>query len=155
MNEFRLRDTGAVVTEHTYRLRFPLMSLPNVLAPTDADPVLPAAPPAMTVYQRAVRAGVVQVGEVWRQAWEVVPALVPESVPMLNARLALIQAGHMAAVNTHLAGMAGTDGEQARTFFEFAQNVRRDHRVVEDLRVALALSPAQIDDLFILAKTLE
>ena len=78
---------------------------------------------------------------------------VPEQVPMLNARLALIEAGHMANVNMILAAAPGIDGEKARTFFEFAENVRRDHPVVEALRTALGLTHAQIDDLFVLAIT--
>ncbi len=155
MSEIRLRDGGSVLSESDYKALHPRVSFPPGFAPADADRVADAAPPAVTIYQRAVRAGVEQVGGQWRQAWTTAPALVPESVPMLNARLVLIEGGHMAAVNAHLASMTGTAGEQARTFFEFAQNVRRDHWVVEGLRQVLGLTPGQIDNLFILAPTLD
>lgn len=80
---------------------------------------------------------------------------VPESVPMLNARLALIAAGHMAAVKAFVDSMPGTDGEQARTYLEYAQNVRRDHWLVEGIRQVLGLTGADIDALFITAATID
>lgn len=80
---------------------------------------------------------------------------VPESVPMLNARLALIAAGHMGAVKTFVDAMPGTDGEQARAYLEYAQNVRRDHWLVEGIRQVLGLAPTDIDTLFITAATID
>lgn len=81
--------------------------------------------------------------------------VVPESVPMLNARLALIAAGHMVKVKAYVDGTPGTDGELARTYLEYAQNVRRDHWLVEGIRQVLDLTPADIDQLFITAATID
>ncbi|NIA00410.1 hypothetical protein [Massilia sp. CCM 8734] len=81
--------------------------------------------------------------------------VVPVSVPMLNARLALNAAGHMAAVQAFVDEMPGVDGEQARTYLEYAQNVRRDHWLVEGIRQMLKLTPADIDTLFITAATID
>lgn len=154
MSEFRLRDGGTVLSEYDYKALHPRTSFPPDFTPADADRVVEAPPPAVTIYQRAVRNGVEQVGDEWRHAWQIVPALIPESVPMLNARLALIAGGHMVAVNAHLAGMSGVDGEQARAYLEFALNVRRDHALVEGLRIALNLTPGEIDALFLTAASI-
>ncbi|NIA00882.1 hypothetical protein [Massilia sp. CCM 8734] len=81
--------------------------------------------------------------------------VVPASVPMLNARLALGAAGHMAAVKAFVDAMPGVDGDQARTYLEYAQNVRRDHWLVEGIRQVLKLTPADIDALFITAATID
>ncbi|MCY0911132.1 hypothetical protein [Massilia antarctica] len=81
--------------------------------------------------------------------------VVPAQVPMLNARLALIAAGHMAAVKTYVNTMPGIDGEQARAYLEYAQAVRRDHPLVEGIRQVLGLTPGEIDTLFITAATID
>lgn len=81
--------------------------------------------------------------------------VVPPSVPMLNARLALIAAGHMAAVKTFVDAMAGADGEQARAYLEYAHNVRRDHWLVEGIRQVLGLTMADIDALFIASAAID
>lgn len=81
--------------------------------------------------------------------------VVPASVPMLNARLALIAAGHMTAVKAFVDAMTGTEGDQARTYLEYAQNVRRDHWLVEGIRQVLELTPADIDALFITAAAID
>ncbi|NHZ93219.1 hypothetical protein F2P45_30035 [Massilia sp. CCM 8733] len=80
---------------------------------------------------------------------------VPESVPMLNARLALIGAGHMAAVKAYVDAAPGVEGDQARTYLEYAQNVRRDHWLVEGIRQVLELTPTDIDALFITAASID
>ncbi|CUI04669.1 hypothetical protein BN2497_4115 [Janthinobacterium sp. CG23_2] len=81
--------------------------------------------------------------------------VVPASVPMLNARLALIAAGHMTAVKAYVDTMPGAGGEQARAYLEYAQTVRRDHPLVEGIRQVLQLTPAEIDALFITAATID
>lgn len=81
--------------------------------------------------------------------------VVPASVPMLNARLALIAAGHMAAVKAFVDAMTGTEGDQARAYLEYAQNVRRDHWLVEGIRQVLELTAADIDALFITAAAID
>lgn len=58
MNEFRIRATGAVVTEPEYRAMYPNVAFPAVLKPADADPVLAAPAPAVGKYQTAMRDGV-------------------------------------------------------------------------------------------------
>lgn len=124
----------------------------------DVDP-MGAVPPGLLEAPPAMEDG--EVAQAQNGAWVVLPEYpatepppVPPVVPMLNARLALIAGGHMGAVNAHLAGMVGVDGDQARAYFEFAQSVRRDHSLVDGLRVALGLTPAQIDAMFIAAAAL-
>ena len=112
------------------------------------------APPVVGPFKEIVRDGVEQIGGKWRAKWKVVQ-LVPTHVPMLNARLALNAAGHMAAVKAFVDAMPGVDGDQARTYLEYAQNVRRDHWLVEGIRQVLKLTPADIDTLFITAATID
>jgi hypothetical protein len=77
--------------------------------------------------------------------------VVPQEVPMLNARLALIDDGHLAAVEAYADAMPGIEGEKARAFLKHAQTVRRDHYLVEVMRVLRELTHAQVDSLFIRA----
>lgn len=85
-----------------------------------------------------------------------VPApAVPASVPMLNARLALIAAGLSSAVDEHIAALSGVAGEEARAYWNFALNVRRDHPLVISLGAVLNKTPSELDRLFIDAAALD
>lgn len=83
----------------------------------------------------------------------VVPAI-PEVVTMRQARLALLGAGLLAQVNTAVESMPGTEGDAARIEWEYAQEVRRDSPLVAALSAAFGWTSAQLDDMFISAKTL-
>lgn len=87
---------------------------------------------------------------------EYVPVVVavPEVVTMRQARLALLGAGLLAQVNTAVANMPGSEGEAARIEWEYAQEVRRDSPLVAALSAAFGWTSAQLDDMFISAKTL-
>lgn len=79
------------------------------------------------------------------------PAPVPALVTALQARRALRAAGLTAAVETYL----DTDQTGAlREDWEFATELPRDDAMIEAARVALQMTPAQMDDLFRLAATL-
>lgn len=83
----------------------------------------------------------------------VVPSI-PEVVTMRQARLALLQAGLLAQVNTAVAGMPGAVGDTARIEWEFSSTVERNRPLVQSLIGALGLTESQLDDLFRLAATL-
>lgn len=83
----------------------------------------------------------------------VVPA-VPEVVTMRQARLALLQSGLLAQVNTAVAAMPGAAGDAARIEWEFSSTVERNRPLVQSLVGALGMTDAQLDDLFRLAATL-
>lgn len=114
--------------------------------------------------QTAVRGEPEFVDGVWRQTWTLRAAtadelaarapVVPQVVPMLNARLAMIEAGWMADVKAYLASLTGIEGEQAREFFEFALTMRRDHALVEGFRVATRKTHEEVDKLFLAAGAL-
>ena len=92
-------------------------------------------------------------------AWAVETALppqpqTPQSVTMRQARLALLSAGLLAAVNAAIAAMPGVAGEAARIEWEFAQTVERDSQLIVVVSAGLNLTAAQIDDLLTLAATL-
>lgn len=78
----------------------------------------------------------------------------PTSVTMRQARLALLQTGKLAQVNTAVAAMPGAAGDAARIEWEFSSTVERHRPLVESLGVALGMTDAQLDDLFTLAATL-
>lgn len=79
---------------------------------------------------------------------------VPQSVTMRQARLALLQQGLLATVNTAVAAMPGAAGEAARIEWEFSSTVERDRPLVQSLIGALGLTEAQLDSLFLLAGSL-
>ena len=90
----------------------------------------------------------------WRgDHWELVPGEVPSDpvpvvVTMRQARLALLDAGLLAQVNTAVANMPGTEGDAARIEWEYAQEVRRDSPLVAALSVALGLTDETLDNLY-------
>lgn len=73
------------------------------------------------------------------------------SVTPRQARLALLGAGKLAAVEAALAAMTGAQGEAARITWEFATEVRRDDPLIAALGPVLNLTGAQIDALFVTA----
>lgn len=80
--------------------------------------------------------------------------IVPESVTMRQARLALLSAGILTTVNNAILTMSGVDGDAARIEWEFSSNVERHKSFVKFISSQLGLSETQLDDLFILAATL-
>lgn len=78
------------------------------------------------------------------------PAAPIEQVTMRQARLAMLQAGLLSAVN---AAVAAAD-EATRIEWEFSNWVERDNALVSTLASALGLTDQQLDDLFALAATL-
>jgi hypothetical protein len=80
--------------------------------------------------------------------------VVPVSVTMRQARLVLLQAGLLAAINTAITDMTGPEGDAARITWEFSSEVHRNNPLVTMLAAKLNLTDAQLDDLFTLAATL-
>lgn len=78
------------------------------------------------------------------------PAPVPVAVTPRQARLALLSAGLLDAVEASIA--AGPRADQIT--WEFAVDVRRDYPMIENMRTALGLTSAQVDALFRTAATL-
>lgn len=100
-----------------------------------------------------------QVEGQWRQTWEVVPREpepepVPNAVTMRQARLALLAAGKLAAVDAAIANLPEPDRTAAQIEWEYSQEVRRDKQFVAMLAPALGLSEEALDDLFRVAATL-
>ena len=81
-------------------------------------------------------------------------APIPTVVTMRQARLALLQAGKLAAVNQTLAALTGVQGEAARIEWEFASTVDRNSELVTMLSTALSLSEDDLEALFTTAAAL-
>ena len=71
-------------------------------------------------------------------------APVPQSVTPRQARLALLAAGHLAAVNAAVAAA----GPHAQIDWDYALEIRRDNARIASMAAGLGLTDAQIDDLF-------
>jgi len=82
------------------------------------------------------------------------PSLVPVSVSMRQARLALLQAGLLGQVSTAIAALPGIEGDAARIEWEFSPTVARDWPLALAITTAIGLSGSQVDELFRLAATL-
>lgn len=78
------------------------------------------------------------------------PVPVPESVSMRQARLALLSADLLDAVNAAIQQVGGA----AQIEWEYASEVRRDSPLIAQLTPALGMTTGQIDSLFIQAATL-
>lgn len=76
---------------------------------------------------------------------------VPESVPMLNAHLALIAAGKLDQLLALVAAMEPAQQQAANAYLNLAQTCRRDNALVAQLGPGIGLDEAGLDQLFIAA----
>ena len=74
--------------------------------------------------------------------------VVPQSVTMRQARLALLGAGLLQSVDAAVAAMPGVGGDAARIEWEYALSVERGSPLVAGLSASLGLTDAQLDALF-------
>lgn len=79
---------------------------------------------------------------------------VPQAVTMRQARLALLQAGHLEKVEAAINSLTSPQKEIAQIEWEYSQEVKRDKELVALLAPALGLDDKQLDDLFVLAAKL-
>lgn len=78
------------------------------------------------------------------------PPVIPQSITMRQARLALLGAGLLDTVNAGMAGMS----QAAQIEWEFASEVQRSNPLIGAMAAALGMTDAQLDDLFTLGSTL-
>lgn len=78
----------------------------------------------------------------------------PMVVSMRQARLALLAAGHLDAVELAINALPSPQKEAARIEWEYAQEVRRGDPLVEMLASSLSLPEADLDSLFTQAEGL-
>ena len=79
---------------------------------------------------------------------ESAPTLRITKVTMRQARLALLGAGKLPAVNAAIAAMQGAQGEAARIEWEYSQEVQRDRGLVTALGSQLGMTEQELDALF-------
>lgn len=75
--------------------------------------------------------------------------LTPATVSMRQARLALLAADLLEAVETAIAAMDGTAGRVAQIEWEYATEVKRDSPLVVGLAQALQLDEETLEHLFL------
>lgn len=73
--------------------------------------------------------------------------LVPASVTRRQARLALLEAGLLSAVDSFVA----TQSQEVQIYWNDSQEIQRNHELVLNLSLEFGLSESQVDDLFISA----
>lgn len=76
---------------------------------------------------------------------------IPVNVTMRQARLALLAAGKLDAVNAAVAAMTGAQGDAARIEWEFSNDVWRYRPLVLALASQLGMTDADLDALFVVA----
>ena len=82
------------------------------------------------------------------------PPVVPPSVTMRQARLALLGAGLLASVDAAINSLPSLQKEAARIEWEYATEVQRSSGLVPMMGAALGLDDAALDALFIEAAAL-
>ena len=87
-------------------------------------------------------------------AWLPPAPAVPQAVTMRQARLALLGAGKLAAVDTAIAALSEPTRTAAQIEWEYSNEVQRHNGIVSQLGPALGLTDAQIDALFLGAAAL-
>ena len=85
----------------------------------------------------------------------IVPKLdCPQEITMRQARLALLEHGLLANVQTAINSLPEPDKTKAQIEWEYSNALQRDNPFVSVLGAALGLSSQDIDNLFITAKGL-
>lgn len=82
------------------------------------------------------------------------PVAVPQIVTMRQARLALLGAGKLAAVNDAINALPSPAKESAQIEWEFSNEVNRQNGLVSQLAPLLGMTDADLDALFIAAAAL-
>jgi hypothetical protein len=77
----------------------------------------------------------------------IAPTKVPDVVDMAGARVALIRAGLLSAVEQAVS----LAGPEAIALWEYRGTIRRDHPLVQQLKKVVPLTEQQLDELFITA----
>ena len=113
---------------------------------------------AFAVAQGWVPAGDSNIGDLWDgenfTPAPPAPPVVPASVTMRQARLALLGAGLLDDVDAAINSLPIPQKEAARIEWEYSQEVQRHNGFVSVLAPMLGLTDAQTDALFIGAATL-
>lgn len=98
-----------------------------------------------------------KIGDTWNGIVFETPAplvVVPQSVTMRQARLALLAQGLLSNVDTVINALPEPDKSAAAIEWEYSQTVERNRPFVLTLGAALGLDSAGLDSLFTLAATL-
>ena len=117
-----------------------------VFGPHEGDPIGGAESSAISAAQFAT------LNAQWHPA---ATAAVPVSVTPRQAKLALLSAGLLDAVEAAIEAIADPATKRvAQIEWEYAQEVRRDWPLLNQVAAGMGMTDAQIDDLFNLAATL-
>lgn len=81
-------------------------------------------------------------------------SIVPKHISMRQARLALLNAGILANVETAIAGMKSPQRGQAQIEWQYTSEVFRDNPLIIGMATQLGINSDQIDQLFIDASKL-
>lgn len=112
---------------------------------------VPVAPPALADGEVAVWAATEWIVQLAPGA----PAqVVPASVSMRQARLALLQAGKLSSVDAAIASLDDPQKSEAQIEWQYAGTVERNSSLVATLGAALGFSAEDLDNLFITASAL-
>ena len=150
---------GDLMADHP-STSFALPLNPSDLADFGVHAVAEVPAPEATIEQTVTEAAPWLVDGVWTQSWAVTDAapelvaerrraLVPRAVSMRQARLALKDAGKLAAVDAAIDALPEPQRSEARIEWEYSTEVQRLNGFVAALGPALGLSSEQIDALFI------
>ena len=82
------------------------------------------------------------------------PTIIPQEITMRQARLALLDIGLLANVQTAINTLPEPDKTKAQIEWEYSNALQRDNPFVTTLGTALGLSSDDIDNLFITASGL-
>ena len=78
------------------------------------------------------------------------PDIVPDLVSMRQARLALLQTGKLAEINS----LISTQDEAVQLSWDYSSVVERNNNLIENLSSQIGLTSGELDDLFRLASSL-
>lgn len=80
--------------------------------------------------------------------------VIPQSVTMRQARLALLQVNKLHLIQPIIDSLPSPQKEEAQITWEYSQEVQRNNGLVSQLAPALGMTEQDIDDLFTIASGL-
>jgi len=91
----------------------------------------------------------------YEEAIAAIPPPCPEEVLLYQFRAAVTLAGYKEAVDAVIAALPEPSQTVAREKWEYGNTVKRHHSMTVTLGAAVGLTPAQIDDIFRTAATIQ
>jgi hypothetical protein len=157
--------THSDIRSDAKNISFPSIMTDAMILDSGYLPVTQVVPTYTVATQRVEELAPALVESTWTQQWAIIDlsveeietkrlSTIPRAVTMRQARLALLGAGMLSAVEAAIDALPSPQKEAARIEWDYSSEVQRYNGFVSILGPLIGMTQLQIDELFIMAATL-